>query len=36
MIFFGLFFAAAVQANCEYVKDKKWLELQAEIGDLEI
>lgn len=36
MIFFGLFFAAVIAGVCEWIKDKKWLELQADIGNQEI
>ena len=36
MIFFGLSFAAAIQAVCEYLKDVKWLDLQAEIGNQQV
>lgn len=36
MIYFGVFFAAFIQAVCEYSKDKLWLNLQGEVNNQEI
>ena len=36
MIFFGVFFAAFVQALCEYLKDRQWLQMASEVDNQEI
>lgn len=36
MIYFGIFFAAFIQAICEYQKDAQWLSLKNEINNQEI